>query len=244
MEELQAFLDEKGIGVLGRGQQSRLARFAHFWLMVTKSFSRNRCPVRAAALVYTALFAMIPMIAVVISISTGILKTRGEADVSRLIDKLVNSFIPNAVVEGTNSSDVVVHMEHRWPWKHNAHNETVGVLPNDATGTNEIADIMGTTSGPDRETDLHTQVTRKIHEFVQNTNSSAWGMTGTLFLILTVVFMLANIENTFNDIWGVSRGRNWFVRVEKYVFAIVGGAILMALVGGLMNGSRLEPPVR
>ena len=77
-------------------------------------------------------------------------------------------------------------------------------------------------------------------EFVENTDSGKLGVTGTLFLVLAAILMLANIENTVNDIWGVQRGRNWFVRLEKYFAAIVGGAILLALVGGLMNGPHLD----
>jgi len=31
---------------------SRIEKFAHFWILVVRSFARNRCPVRAAALAY------------------------------------------------------------------------------------------------------------------------------------------------------------------------------------------------
>ena len=50
---IRDFLDEKALATAHLAPLSRLQRFAHFWLMVTKSFSRNRCPVHAAGLAYT-----------------------------------------------------------------------------------------------------------------------------------------------------------------------------------------------
>ena len=47
------FFEEKGIESDEKFVRSRLHRTAHFWLLVTKSFIRNRCPVRAASLAYT-----------------------------------------------------------------------------------------------------------------------------------------------------------------------------------------------
>jgi uncharacterized BrkB/YihY/UPF0761 family membrane protein len=55
----------------------RLERFAHFWVLVGKSFIRNRCPTRAAALSYSSLLALIPMLVVAISITSSLLKTQG-----------------------------------------------------------------------------------------------------------------------------------------------------------------------
>jgi len=41
-----------GVHTGAEGELDRLERFAHFWVLVGKSFVRNRCPVRAAALSY------------------------------------------------------------------------------------------------------------------------------------------------------------------------------------------------
>ena len=58
--------------------EGRLERFAHFWTLVARHFVRNRCLIRASALAYTTLLALIPLLAVVISISTGLLKNVDE----------------------------------------------------------------------------------------------------------------------------------------------------------------------
>ena len=62
------FFEEKGIEFDDRFLNSRLHRFGHFWLLVGKNFIRNRCHVRASALAYTTLLALVPLLAVGVSI--------------------------------------------------------------------------------------------------------------------------------------------------------------------------------
>jgi len=78
---------------------SRLERFTHFWVLVAKSFVRNRCPVRAAALSYTSLLALIPLLAVAIGVTSSLLKNQGEEKIYGAIDRLVSSFVPPATAE-------------------------------------------------------------------------------------------------------------------------------------------------
>src|SRR5215468_1623644 len=71
-------------------QMSRAQRFIHFWFFVGKSFWGNHCPVRASALAYTTLLALVPVLAVAISISTSLLKTKnGEKKIETAIEAIV-----------------------------------------------------------------------------------------------------------------------------------------------------------
>lgn len=65
-----------------------------FCLLVWNSFVRNRCPVRASALAYTTLLALIPLLAVGIGVSTSLLKGQGNEPVKELINKLVDQVAP------------------------------------------------------------------------------------------------------------------------------------------------------
>ena len=56
----------------------RLERTVHFWTLVVRHFVRNRCLVRASSLAYTTLLALIPLLAVILSVSTSLLKIVDE----------------------------------------------------------------------------------------------------------------------------------------------------------------------
>ena len=74
----------------------------HFWALVIKSFIRNRCPVRASALAYATVLALIPMLAVAVSITSSFLKKEGEDEIDHFIAKMVASITPPAEIGGTN----------------------------------------------------------------------------------------------------------------------------------------------
>ena len=75
---------------------------------------------------------------------------------------------------------------------------------------------------------------------MQNTRSGALGVIGMLLLVFVAIRMLASIESTFNDIWGVTRGRNWLWRIVLYWTTITLGPLLVAGALGLAGGSHLQ----
>jgi membrane protein len=83
-----------GVNTGAEAEFDRLERFAHFWVLVGRSFVRNRCPVRAAALSYTTLLALIPLLVVAISVTSSLLKSQGEEKIYEAIDKLVSNVMP------------------------------------------------------------------------------------------------------------------------------------------------------
>jgi membrane protein len=52
--------------------------------------------------------------------------------------------------------------------------------------------------------------------------------------------MLTRIESTFNDIWGVARGRSWFMRIVLYWGVLSLAPLLVVLALGLATGSHLN----
>ena len=209
--EAQDFLNETRIESQDEAQLSRLRKFARFCLLVGNSFVRNRCPVRAAALAYTTLLALIPLLAVGISVATSLLKTEsGEKQIQQLTDKLVSGLVPQLdLLNQTNLSPD-------------------GTAANGAAmGTNTVANIV--------DKDL---VNQKINEFIANTQSGALGVTGMVGLMLVAILMLSSIETTFNDIWGVTGGRSWVARVVQYWATITLGPIVLLLVLGLTTSGH------
>ena len=81
---------ENGIFML----EGRLERFVHFWVRVIRQFIRNRCLARASALSYSTLIALIPLLAVALSVTSSLLKNQGEEQFQRAVEKFVASVTP------------------------------------------------------------------------------------------------------------------------------------------------------
>jgi len=167
-----------------------------FWSQVISSFLQNRCPVRASALAYTTLLALVPLLAVVLSVSASMLKQEGEKPIEAFIDQMVSNIAPQLNLEVK----------------------------------------AGDTAGAARRQD----VVRNIRNYIANIRSGTLGTTGMIGLVFVAIMLLSNIEATFNDIWGVSRGRAWISRVVNYWAAITLGPIILVVVLGLTSGPYLQ----
>jgi membrane protein len=239
-EGAQTLLDERALRA--RTEHSKLHRFVHFWVMVGGSFVRNRCPVRASALAYVTILALIPMLAVIVSITSSLLKKQGEENIDHFIIKLVVS-ATSAAAKGqpsrptpearafadTNSPTAAVEPAAQ------ATNDLAVASPPSANSTNGLPAFAQAA----KAVETRRAIAHYIHQFIQNTRSGALGVTGSVALIFVAISMLSRIEDTFNDIWGVARGRSWFMRVILYWAVISLVPVLLVVALGLATGPHL-----
>lgn len=216
---------------------TRLEKFVHFWTLVGQSFVRNRCPVRASALSYTTLLALIPMLAVAMSVSSVFLKAKGEEQIEEFIQRMVDNLVPavGAIQFGASEDPV----DPAAPLTNSlaaipATNDVAGVAD-----TNTVP-VAGETGAAREQKNLAGVAAGYIHGFVAKTYSGTLGVTGMFFLVLTAVLTLTRVEETFNDIWGVTRGRDWWARIANYFTAIALGPALIIAALGMMGGSHLQ----
>ncbi len=182
--------------------------FLHFWGLVVRSYLRNRCPVRAAALAYASLLALVPMLALVLSVTTAILKTQGDKPIRAFVDKIVDYATPY-------------------------------VGP--AAGMAAADDGTGRLARTEAEvTQAREQAVAKINEFIDRAKSGTVGATSAIALLFVAISMLARIETTFNDIWGVARGRSWYMRTVLYWAAITLGPVVLISALGLASANHFH----
>jgi len=246
-EGAQALLDERALR--SQTELSNWHKFAHFWVLVGRSFARNRCPVRASALAYATVLALIPMLAVVVSITSSLLKQQGEESIDRFIVKIVASATSAAMVEG-NAAGATTNLTVEGSSVAGAANPATASTNLASEATNDLALSTGNSAAvanglPSFARDAEAVKARRamaryIHEFIQNTRSGALGVTGSVLLIFVAISMLSRIEDTFNDIWGVARGRSWFMRVMLYWSVISLVPVLLVVALGLATGPHLE----
>ena len=221
---------------------TRFEKFVHFWVLVSRSFVRNRCPVRASALSFTTLLALIPMLAVAMSVSSVFLKTKGEEQITAFIERFVEQMVPNdftnaedfAFESGTNAPLPETTATNPPPLVLETNLNAVAASPNPTTNA-PSAEIRAALDALGRK-----RAAGYIHSFIQNTYSGTLGGLGVVFLLWTAIVMLTRVEETFNDIWGVTRGRNWLSRVVLYWATITLGPLLMISAVGLASGPHFR----
>ena len=163
--------------------------------------------IRAAALSYSSLLALGPLIAIAVLISGFALGNKDPELAARSLNRVISFIAPQvAQYDKATANDWVL-----------AHPKPAPGAPAKPTPTDSTeADAPP----PDPE------MVQLINNFISSSRSSTAGIIGILTLFIIVIGLFTTIENTFNDIWGVRRGRSWMARIVYYWSVITLGALL------------------
>lgn len=142
--------------------QAFLLRQLQTVVLVIHDFMQDRCMLRASALTYSSLLAIVPMLA----LTFALLKAFG----------VQNSLEP-IILEKLN------------------------------VGSQEVVS--------------------SILSYVNNTQVGKLGVFGLLFLLVAVISLLSNIEDSFNHVWGVKGMRPLIRRFSDYLSVLMVGPVLM-----------------
>ena len=74
---------------------------------------------------------------------------------------------------------------------------------------------------------------QKILNIVNTTNFAALGWIGLAFFVLTAVLLLANVEKSFNRVWGVDKNRSLLRQIANYTSVLVLVPLLIGVAGAL-----------
>lgn len=152
---------------------------------------------RAAALSYSSLLAFGPLIALTVLIAGFALGDRDPAVIAQTVNRVLTFIAPQ-----------VAHFDEAGP--------TTPAFRNAAAAAD--APAAAAPAAP--------ELVRLVNQFVASSRSGAAGVLGALALLVIVVMLFTNVENTFNDIWGVRRGRHWLTRIVYYWAIVTLGALL------------------
>jgi membrane protein len=238
---------------------TRLRRFLHFWVLVLKSFNRNRCPIRASALSFLTVLALVPVLAVSIGIASSLLKKQGEDQIYRFVDNMVSRVMgatPGKTVPNTGSSTNQLSQAANTNNPVASAEDATNALAS-LTTTNSVtiesnsaamaaapnsdgSDESAASDESNERMNKQKQAAKYIHEFIQNTRSGVLNVTGAILLVFVGIRMLGSIESTFNDIWGVTKGRNWLSRIQIYCTGMVFGPLLLVGAVASTSGTHLK----
>ena len=159
--------------------------------------------IRAAALSYSSLLSLGPMIAIVVLISGLVLGNKDPATLADGLQRVIGLIVPQVAQFDTTETK-------------KTNEAPPATIKRNEQGKIEISQAQP----PDPE------LVKYIKTFISRSRSGAAGLIGVSTLLIIVIQLFTTIENTFNDIWGVRRGRSWLARIIYYWSAITLGALL------------------
>jgi membrane protein len=106
------FIEERTADSRTLGPAVRRTRsFIQFVYLVGRGFTLNRCPLRAAALCYTTLLALVPVLAVAFVFAKGLLKESAVTAVPEFLDTFVARVAPQLELSAAGRQQVVDQLQ-------------------------------------------------------------------------------------------------------------------------------------
>ncbi len=94
-------------------------------------------------------------------------------------------------------------------------------------------------AGEETQIGVNQKLIDLLNNFIEGSRSGTLGVAGALMLVVIVIQLFVSIEEAFNSIWGVHRGRPLFTRIVMYWTLVTLGAVLTLAALSLLSASTL-----
>lgn len=187
---------------------------------------------RAAALSFSSLLGLGPLVALVMLIAGIVLTNPNDSDlVAHKLDRLLHRILPQL----TDYDELREHQVQA-----------------------ELSAGPGGAAPATADSGTISEMTKLINNFITGSRRGAVGVVGALTLLLIVLQLFTSVENAFNEIWGVRRGRSLLMRAVCYWTVLTLGAVLFfgaaiglsasaflgAFAGRMFGGPQMLPLLR
>jgi len=81
--------------------------------------------------------------------------------------------------------------------------------------------------------EIISQVIGFAHKLLENTSGGLIAGIGIAFLFWSIIKVLGNIENSFNHIWGIKKGRSWGRKFSDYLSFMLISPLLLVISSSL-----------
>lgn len=173
----------------------------------------NKAASRAAALSFSSMLGLGPLVAITVLVAGFMLDKQDPDLAAKTLGNIIEKVAPQI-----------------------SQLQATGSLPTDPESTaNTIVTGAAQTAGTAA---AKNELVQMIDGFIAGSQNSAVGVFGALTLIIIVLQLFTSVETSFNDIWGVRRGRSWLMRIVFYWTVLTLGSVLFfAAVTGLSAGA-------
>ena len=218
--DAKAFFQEelwvKDLSALPRVRQLLFA-LCRVVMIVIRGFKDDQCSLQASALTYITLVSLVPMLAIMFSFSKGLGMQK------RVLDKIG---VERYQVEDASARDGVT-WQYRVISNSNAPAADGGgtVAPPKKAGASAPGVVAGEQANASGLAQRLPEPMQKalvtVFNYVENTSFAALGLIGLLLLLFSVIGSMARLEESFNKIWGVKRGRPFLRKLSEYLVVLI-----------------------
>ncbi|MFA6287409.1 MAG: YihY/virulence factor BrkB family protein [Opitutaceae bacterium] len=174
---------------------------------------------RAAALSFSSLLGLGPLVAIAMLVAGFMLDKQDPALAAKTLSGIIEKIAPQ-LRQLQNSGQL--------PSTHAATPNTI------VAATTEVAAPTGVTQSAPGDPEL----VQLINGFIAGSRNGTVGTLGAITLIVIVLQLFTSVETSFNEIWGVRRGRSWLMRIVFYwTLLTLGSVLFFAAVTGLSAGA-------
>jgi membrane protein len=186
-----------------RGRGFALLRF----LSITwTGLVENHITTRAAALSYASMLGLGPLVAIAMLVAGFMLNQQDPAVAVNALSDVIKRIAPQI--------DQYEHLDSRLP------------VPAPAAQPGPGSAEAAAGRVPATPAASNPALVQLINSFVAGSRSGTAGVVGALTLIIIVIQLFTSVENAFNAVWGVRRGRSWLLRIVFYWTILTLGAVL------------------
>ncbi|MCL7487797.1 MAG: YihY/virulence factor BrkB family protein [Desulfobulbaceae bacterium] len=188
--------------------QALIRSWFRIFFIMTHEFPNTRITIRAAALTYSIVLSLVPILAM----STAVLKGLGSDNQIKIaayafIDQLEPGLPPEQKASGTG--------EEIAPVAEPAPEKTSPI-----SGRETHQDAADEAAAESLTSHLRNAVDT-IFDYVDRTNFAALGAFGIAGLLMAVVLVLSTIESAMNEIWHTREGRSVSRKIMDYLALLI-----------------------
>lgn len=181
--------------------------------LVFRGFLEDECPLHAAALTFSTIMAIVPIMALSLALARGFGNEAAAKEAIR-----------HAVSDWTSTFKATPAL-------------VVGADSNETANVEMIAlDDEGHEESGAQSSQLAQEIERLLDEAfdkVENISFAALGGIGLVLLLWMVVMVLGRVEASFNRVWGVKAGRPLWRKFTDYLSAVLILPFLLVLATSL-----------
>ena len=187
-------------------------------VIAVRTFLDDKIMSRAAALTYSTLFAIVPILALIFAVARGF-----------GFENVLNTLIDEGIVHSDSTLVVTEPIMNA---------DSVAIAYNDVISGDSISTAAQVTEATTNET-LKT-VMQFIDGYMQYVSSGAFVGIGLLFLLWSVYSLADNIEGNLNQIWHIKQARGMGRKITDYFSLIILIPIGIVSLSGLTGFIKMR----